>query len=39
MLESCTGQVNPHGLWVPAFAGRVREPPLLCVWVELAVGQ
>ena len=40
VLESCAGRVNPRGLRVPAFAGRVRGPALLCVRVrvELAVG-
>jgi len=40
-LESCAGRVNPRGLRVPAFVGRVREPALLCVRVrvELAVGR
>jgi len=31
LLESCAGRVNPRGLRVPAFAGRVQEPALLCV--------
>ena len=31
LLESCVGRVNPRGLRVPAFAGRVR--------VELAAGR
>jgi len=35
-LESCARRVNPHGLQVPAFAGWVWEPALLCVRVELA---
>ena len=41
VLESCAGRVNPRGLRVPAFAGRVRGPALLCVRVrvELAVGR
>jgi len=30
--------VNPRGLRVPAFAGRVREHALLCVRVVLAAG-
>ena len=30
-VESCAGRVNPRGLRVPAFAGLVREPALLCV--------
>jgi len=36
--ESCPGRVNQRGLRVPAFAGRVWEPALLCegVRVELA---
>ena len=40
LVESCAGRVNPRGLRVPAFAGRVREPALLCVrvWVVLAAG-
>ena len=40
-IESCAGRVNPCGLRVPAFAGRVWEPPLLCVRVrvELAAGR
>jgi len=40
ILEPCVRQVNLYGLWVPAFAGRVREPILLCVrvWVKLAAG-
>ena len=33
-LESCTGRVDPRGLRVPAFAGQVREPALLCVGVR-----
>ena len=39
-VESCAGRVNPRGLRVPAFAGRAREPALLCVRarVELAAG-
>jgi len=40
VLESCAGQVNPRGLRVPAFVGRVWEPALLYVrvQVELAAG-
>jgi len=40
-LETCTGWVNPRGLWVTLFAGQVWEPALLCVrvWVELAAGR
>ena len=34
VLESCAGRVNPRGLRVPAFAGRVRGPALLCVRVR-----
>jgi len=30
-IESWTERVNPHGLRVPAFAGQVREPILLCM--------
>jgi len=30
-LESCAGRVDQRGLWVPAFAGRVRDPALFCV--------
>jgi len=26
MVKSCAERVNPHGLWVPALAGLVREP-------------
>jgi len=33
------GRVNPHGLRVHAFVGRVREPALLWVQVELAAGR
>jgi len=31
ILESCARWVNLHGLQVPAFAGQVWEPALLCV--------
>jgi len=34
-IESCAGLINPRGLRVPAFAGRVREPALLCVRVRV----
>ena len=34
ILESCAGQVNPRGLRVPTFAGRVRELALLYVRVR-----
>ena len=30
-IESCAERVNPRGLRVPAFAGQVREPVLLCI--------
>ena len=30
-IESCAERVNPHGLWVTAFAGQVREPALQCM--------
>jgi len=32
------GWVYPRRLWVPAFAGRVREPALLCVRVRCGCG-
>ena len=38
LLESCAGRVNPRGLRVPTFAGRVREHALLCVWVRGGCG-
>jgi len=38
LIESCAGRVNPHGLRVPAFAGREREPALLCVRVRGGCG-
>jgi len=40
-IKSCAGRLNPRGLQVPAFAGRVGEPALFCVQVrvELAVGR
>jgi len=30
-IESCADRVKPRGLRVPAFAGQVREPVLLCM--------
>ena len=30
-IESCAERVNPRGLRVPAIAGQVREPVLLCM--------
>jgi len=38
ILESCAGRVDPRGLRVPAFAGRVREPALRCVRVRGGCG-
>jgi len=42
-IESCVGLVNPHVLWVPAFAGQVQEPTELvhAGWarVEFGAGQ
>jgi len=33
-LEFCAGQVNPCELQVPAFAGQVKKPALLCMGVR-----
>jgi len=38
VLESYAGRVNPRRLRVPAFAGRVQEPALLCVRVRDGCG-